>query len=183
MTTLIQEVEEGLGREAPLPRSERIAKERREEMVAEARERIQARVKAEESGLPAVDFSEAASSTGISIGNSYSELGDPIIDWAGEGKDTALIGGSLILALLVVVLSVMVLRLSRRNKRMRESSFFSDKVVSGIGRNNETFIWFHRNSPNDKYYRQFLVDLKKLVKKHHEEGGIHVTMNEGWRDK
>jgi hypothetical protein len=180
MTTLIQEVEKGLGREPPMPRSDQLAEERYQAAAEEARARIKAR---DENTL------EESNSGTITEDDSF--LGSILhSDGVGSIDDTLmgqenniLIGFSVILAILVVALSVAVIRLAKQNKRMRESSFFSDNLISGIGRQSETFMWFRRNSPKNKEYRKFLVELKKLVKQHHEENGIHITMNEGWRDK
>lgn len=180
MTTLIQEVEKGLGREPPMARSDRLAEERYIAAAEEARARIKARAESTAEESSAGTITEADPFLGSMLHVDGTGKIDAALTGQGNGM---LIGVSVILSLLVLALSVAVIRLAKRNKRMRESSFFSDSLISGVGRQTETFIWFRRNSPNNKEYRKFLVELKKLAKKHHEENGIHVTMNEGWRDK
>lgn len=188
--SLIQATEEMLGREPPKPRSERIAEEEREEVVAEAIARSKARIAAEKSGASPEEVARAVeeASSGNSVSStdtsSYTvaDTPDPLVDMLQGGRDEAIISASIVLAVLVIGLSLIVFRLSRRNKRMRESSVFSTEVLGAVGKN-ETVLWFHRKSSKGKEYRAFLKDLRKLAKEHEEKSGVEFTLTEGWRDK
>jgi len=188
--SLIQEMEKGLGREPPMPRSERIAKEERVEMVAEAIAKTKARLADEKSGANPEAFTH--SSEGVFSGNGVMESitgsftdassSDPLLDMVNTGREDVLIGASAVLAILVIGLSFVVFRLARRNKRMRESSLFSTEVLGGLGKT-ETVLWFRRKSKSGKEYREFLRDLRKLAKEHQEKSGVEFDLTEGLRDK
>ncbi|WP_372997236.1 hypothetical protein [Marinobacter sp.] len=187
--SLIQATEKMLGREPPMPRSERIAKEERDEMVAEAIASTKAQLAAEKSGTSPEVFtrsSEGAYSgngAGESLTGSFTvaDASDPLLDIFDGGREDVLIGASAVLAFLVIGLSFVVFRLSRRNKRMRESSMFSTEVLGNLGQN-ETVLWLHRKSKRGKEYRAFLADFRKLAKEHQEKSGVEFTLTEGRRD-
>lgn len=188
--SLIQATEKLMGREPPVARSERIAEEQRDEMVAEAIARSKAQIAAEKSGASPEEVARAVEQAypdnGVSethtstLANSESSV--PFLDMLGNGRDDTLIGASAVLAIIVIGLSFVVFRLSQRNKRMRESSMFSTEVLGGLG-TNETVLWLRRNSMRGKEYRAFLGDLRKLAEEHQEKTGVEFTLREGKRDQ
>ena len=165
--TLIQTIEKALGREPPKSHSEQVASDRADAYL----EALAARKEA------------AAQSSGQAVSDSNWFGSGLVSDIPGVSGSNVLLGLSFALAVVVVLLSTVTFRLSRRNKRMINSSYFENQVIGGMTKKRETLIWFRRQSAKGKEYNAFLKDLRTLVEKHQSEGGVNVRFTEGWRDE
>ncbi len=88
-----------------------------------------------------------------------------------------------VLAALVILLTFLVFRLAKRNRRMAQSTMFENTHLGSLSLKKETFLLFRRQSPKDKAYREFQKELRSLVEKHQKKDGLEIRFQEGTRDQ
>lgn len=171
--TLIQSIEKALGREPPISQNE---KEERE-YVEKIAEEYRAKLESGEMGNAEAERQskvEKPSSSGETLASDSTYDFDLL---EAQAVPAVTVG----LAILLVIMSFVTFRLARRNRMLRESGYFNNQAIGNMARKQETVLWFRRQSPDTKKYKEFVSHVQRLVEEHNDSGDGKIELSEAWR--